>query len=215
MTQINGPKKLKKVDEIQNVLELNQANLMKAYKEKNGVEIDKASKVLFEYLNTLGMKEDSSYYVEMKNHTWQRNHLKVLASISTLIQTNGRMPATTEIAVNCGLSEETIYKHLKEFKTHELYNHELEKFKLMELKILASLFTYAVQGDVRACKVYLDYFKPSNEIQQSNYQQNNFIQFNSLKLSFEDLSNLPNDVKSKMEKIILNPTYFETNEIVL
>lgn len=198
-------KKLKKVDDIRNSMNKHIENLNNAYKNNNGNEVDKATKDIFEYFDKIGIDNESSYYVNIKNHTWQRNHLKVLASISNLMQERGRMPTTTEISDNIGLSEETIYKHLKEFKTHDLYTHELEKFKFMELRLLATLYNSGVNGDVRASKVYLDYFKPTNEVPSKSYHQNNFIQFNNLKLTLEDVSNLPIEVKSKIEKLILKP----------
>lgn len=198
-------KKLKKVDEIRINMSNKIKNLNLAYKSNNGHEVDKAIKEIFEYMDSIGMEQESGYYIELKNHTWQMNHLKVIASISYLMQANGRMPTTTEISINAGLSEETIYKHLKEFKTSELYSHELEKFEFMKQRILSALFNFGIQGDVRACKVYLDHFKEANEPKVGNYQQNNYIQFNNLKLSLEEVENLPLEVKGKIEKLILKP----------
>ncbi len=209
------PENLKKVEEIRTrVTELNNA-INEAYANKRTYEIDRAVEAFFTYLDSINISKDNDFYVQMRNYTWQKNHVNIIASISKLMQEYNRMPTTTEISSECGLSEETIYKHLREFKEHDLAIHETEKYKFMVDRVLAKVLNLCEKGDIKACKVYLDYFKPTNEIQQSNYHQNNFIQFNSLKLSFEDLSNLPNDVKSKMEKIILNPTYFENIEIVL
>jgi len=208
-------KKLKKVDEININMSNKIKNLNLAYKSKNGHEVDKAVKEIFEYMDSIGMEKESGYYVELKNHTWQKNHLKVIASINYLMQENGRMPTTTEISSNAGLSEETIYKHLKEFKTSELYSHELEKFEFMKQRILTALYNFGVQGDVRACKVYLDHFKEANEPKVGNYQQNNYIQFNNLKLSLEEVENLPLEIKGKIEKIITNEPKPKSNKILL
>jgi hypothetical protein len=204
-------KKLKKVDEKQKAIALQKefsdkiAKLNDAYKFGNGEQIDNSIKDLFSFLDTI-MPNDSPPYVQLKNHTWQKNHLKILGTVSTLMQSLNRMPSNTEIAVECRLSEETIYKHLREFKEHYLYSHETDKYRLMIHRVLTTVFNLGVQGDVRACKVYLDYFNgnvhsnPPNLIEQTNY-----IQINNLKITPNELRQLPPEILQKMENLIKRP----------
>jgi DNA-binding phage protein len=203
-------KKLKKVDELQTTLNgLNStiANLVRglneAYKSNNGREVDNAIQQLLEYLEQTVTKEHS-VYVEMKNYTWQRNHLKIIATICTLMQTLNRMPSNTEISQNAGLSEETIYKHLREFKANELYTHEAQKFQLMVHKVLTTVHNLAVQGDIRACKVFLDYHTPSTN--KTKIEQTNYVQINNLKITPTEIEQLPIETLTKIEDLINSPT---------
>jgi hypothetical protein len=176
-----------------------------AYENKNGFAIDAATKDLFELLDKHVHKEDPLHN-QMKNHTWQRNHLKILASISNLMQKNNRMPANTEISIEAGLSEETTYKHLKEFKENDLYKHEADKFRFMKDRVLTTVFNLAVQGDVRACKVYLDCFA-SNITAPAipALEQTNYVQINNLKITASDLEQLPPATLQKIENLIKLP----------
>ena len=210
-----NPKKLKKVEEIRIAINTHLEAINKAYKSGKGQDIDTANKNMFALLDSLKFSPNDEFYVQMRNHSWQRNHLKILGSISDLMQRNNCMPTNTAISIEAGLSEETVYKHLRDFKKHPLYEHDADKFQFMKNRVLTTVFNLGVQGDVRACKVYLDYFKTSNEGPPHNYQQNNFIQFNSLKLTLEDIVNLPIDVKNRIEQLILKPTPEKEIEIVL
>ena len=205
-------KKLKKVDglqaERQKLIDSAQANLNNklqalndAYKNNNGLGVDKATNELFKLLEPI--KDITSFYTEMKNHTWQRNHLKIIGSISNLMQEKNRMPTNTEISIAAGLSEETTYKHLREFKEHDLARHEADKFQIMKDRVLTTVFNLGVQGDIRACKVYLDYFSTSK--QQPELSQTNYIQINNLKITPEELERLPPATLQKIETLIKLP----------
>ncbi len=204
-------KKLKKVDEkkrqqlvakLQTTFNGKLEALNIAYKNKDGLAVDKANKELFEFMDK-HIPEDNQSHAQMKNHTWQRNHLKILASVSTLTQENNRIPTNTEISIDAGLSEETVYKHLREFKDHDLYKHEADKYRLMIHRVLTTVFNLSVQGDIRACKVYLDYFiinTPTPPVEQTNY-----IQINNLKITPDELEKLPPATLQKIETLIKMP----------
>ncbi len=214
-------KKLKKVDELkierQKMIDRIQSNfqlkvnaLNDAYKSKNGYAVDKATKELFEVIEPL--KGFTNIYTDMKNHTWQKNHLKIIASISKLMQELNRMPTNSEISTDAGLSEETTYKHMKEFKDHDLARHEADKFQMMKDRILAKVFNLGVQGDIRACKVYLEYF--STNKQQRELSQTNYIQINNLKITPEELERLPPATLQKIETLIKLPVKKPLSELI-
>jgi hypothetical protein len=207
-------KELKKVDknrrvqiiaEIQNTFNKKLEALNVAYKNKDGITIDNASKDLLTYLEK-SLTKVHPVYKQMKNHTWERNHLRILGCISDLMQKNNCMPSSTSIAIEAGLSEETVYKHLREFKEHDLYKHEADKYRLMIHRVLTTVFNLGVQGDIRACKVYLDYFTANMSgpailpIKQTNY-----VQINNLKISATDLEQLPPATLQKIENLIKMP----------
>ena len=175
-----------------------------AYRSNDGNEVDKATEDLYKFLETI-MPKDDSFYIKMKNHTWQKNHMLVLANISELMQTINRMPSNTEIARAAGLSEETVYKHLKGMGESELYKGEEDKFKLMKNAVLTTVYNKGLQGDVRACKVYLDYFQSNNIAPVSMPAPTNFIQINNLKITPDELQKLPPATLQKIETLIKMP----------
>ena len=197
-------KRLKKVEDFGTNLRLCIKDLNKAYEDKAGIEIDLANKKLFELLDRSNIDKEHIQYILFKNHTWQKNHLRILAYMAKGMQELGRLPTTTELASQSGLSEETIYKHLKEFKNNSFYQDEFEKFKFMRLRVLTALFNFGIQGDVKACKYYLEYTEPEPKQQAANFNQNNYIQLNSFSIRQEELNELPIQAKTEIEKIILS-----------
>lgn len=194
-------KKLKKVKDLQAQLNTKLEALNYAYGSGNGLEVDQANEELFKLLETTILK-DSNFHTQMKNHTWQRNHLKILGSISDLMQKNNCMPTNTQISIAAGLSEETIYKHLKEFKDHELYKHEADKYQFMLQRVLTTVFNLSVQGDIRACKVFMDYFISNNNVQAPTIKQTNYIQINQTKLSQDIVQQLTPDQLNQIEAVL-------------
>jgi hypothetical protein len=111
--------------------------------------------------------------------------------------------SNTEISKEAGLSEETVYKHLREFKHHELYNHEADKFQLMVHRVLSTVFNLGVQGDIRACKVFLDYH--TSNVGSPKFEQNNYVQINNLKITPSEIEQLPIATLTKIENLIKKP----------
>lgn len=200
-------KKLKKVEgnilprQMKNEIEAKLQALSLAYAGNDGHAVDIANKEIFNLIDTTILK-GSYFEAKIKNHTWQRNHLKILANISTLMQELNRMPTNTEISIAAGLSEETVYKHLREFKEHELYQHENDKYRLMLHRILTKVFNLGVQGDIRACKVYLDYFISNSNPQAPALRQTNYIQINQTKLSQEFVQQLTAEQLNQIEAVL-------------
>ncbi len=139
LKKVDESKRLKLVAKLQTTFNGKLEALNIAYKNKDGSAVDKANIELFEFMDK-NIPEDNPSHIQMKNHTWQRNHLKILASISTSTQEKNRMPTNTEISNDAGLSEETVYKHLREFKDHDLYKHEADKYRLMIHRVLTTVF---------------------------------------------------------------------------
>ncbi len=203
-------KKLKKVDSLeraqfnQQLIDSKIVAMNIAYKSGSGLAVDTANKDLLDTLKKAGIKTDDPLYIQMRNHTWQQNHLKVIGSINLLMQQKGRMPTTTEIVAHSGLSAETVYKHLRDFKDHDLHKHEHDKFRFMVDRVLSTVFTLGVQGDIRACKVYLDYFGASQPTVKVP-GQNNYIQINNLQITTDELESLPSDTLQQIESLIKTP----------
>ena len=170
-------------------------------------------KILIDKVNILkgDQREDLLEKIEpitpqsLKNQLWESNHLEITYAISTLMQEYGRMPSKNEIALETKLSRQTVHKHIKEFSSHSLYKFELQQFKFASSKVLAKLFKYAVNGDVKACKVYLDMVGFKNDSIDSGITsntQNNFIQINNTILNQENLSKLNQSQIIEIENIL-------------
>jgi hypothetical protein len=73
-------------------------------------------------------------------------------------------------------------------------------------RVLTTVFNLGVQGDIRACKVYLDYFA-SNIITPAipALEQTNYVQINNLKITASDLEQLPPTTLQKIENLIKLP----------
>lgn len=142
---------------------------------------------------------------ESRNQIWEYNHAEITRAISTLMQENGRMPGASEIAEKSGISRQTIHKHLKEYKTNHLYLGQVEQYRFMTLKVIAKLFSFAVNGDVQAAKLYLNVMgclngqAPGGTFIQN---QNNFIQINGTVLSQETVKQLNPEQLNSIEAVL-------------
>lgn len=139
-----------------------------------------------------------------KNILWEHNHTNINWAISNLIQEFGRMPNKTEIAQKTGLSRQTIHKHLKEYADHPQFIEQKEQFNFMTSKVLASVFQFAINGDIAAAKLYFNVMgilngKHNNTLIQNN---NNFIQINGTVLSQEKIQNLSTEQLEAIETVL-------------
>ena len=114
------------------------------------------------------------------------------------------MPTNTEIAIKTELSRQTIHKHIKEYKTHSLFLEYQEQFEFISSKVLSKVFTFAVNGDMRAAKLYFDIVggagKTSNSTSIQN--QNNYIQINGTVLNQETIKKLKPEQLNLIEEIL-------------
>jgi hypothetical protein len=118
---------------------------------------------------------------------------------------NNRMPSKAELAEKTGLSRQTIHKHLKEYKVHPQFIGQLEQFRFMTEKVLAKVFHFAVNGDMRAAKLYLEMFSPSYIQKSGNtliQNQNNYIQINGTVLSQDIVTQLSPEQLIQIESIV-------------
>jgi len=194
-------KKLKKVDNFKADFKKLHQNLIQAYDEKNSEKIDLSRDELFNFLDNAGLPIDNEYYIGLKNYTWQKNHSKIFGSINNQVQKLGRLPTTLEIANDVNLSTETVYKHLKNIDSNEFFKDEIEKIKLLRIKILSVLFHYGVNGNIKACTAFLEYTMKGNEIERANIQQNNFIQINNNVINQSDFEKLDEMKQNKILEI--------------
>jgi hypothetical protein len=175
-------------------------------------ESDSLMELLTEKFNELKGAERDRFYQKIepitgegtKNQIWESNHNQITWAISALMQEYGRMPTNTEIAIKTELSRQTVHKHIKEYKTHSLFLETREQFEFLSSKVLSKVFTFAVNGDMRAAKLYFDMVggagKTSNSTSIQN--QNNYIQINGTVLNQETIKKLKPEQLNLIEEIL-------------
>jgi hypothetical protein len=140
---------------------------------------------------------------QTRNQLWEYNQSQITWAISDLMQEYGRMPSQTELAEKTGLSRQTINKHLKGYSSHQLFIEQQEQFNFMAAKVLTKVFSYAVKGDMRAAKLYLN---ATGAVGNSNktliQNQNNYIQINNTVLSQETIKQLNPEQLNAIEEIL-------------
>jgi hypothetical protein len=199
----------RKINEILVLEQIYPDNLKGLTKE----ELDKVCKILTEKLNEAKGEEkdkivrkiENFVSDQIKNELWEYNHSQITWAISNFINENNRMPSKGELVVKTGLSRQTIYKHLKEYTAHPEFKGHLEQFRFMTEKVLAKVFHFAVNGDMRAAKLFLEIFSTSNIQKPGNtliQNQNNYIQINGTVLNPDIVTQLSPEQLIQIESII-------------
>jgi len=146
---------------------------------------------------------------ETKSDIWEYNHSVISSAISDYMHQHGVMPTKSSIANATGLSRQTVAKHFKDYKTSPEFTAHTEQFKFMAPKIMASVFRFASNGDIRAARLYFEMVGAINK-QNTNTvvnEQNNYIQINNTILSQENLKQLTPEQLTQIENIVTNKEY--------
>ena len=141
---------------------------------------------------------------ETKSDIWENNHLAISEAIADNIRVHGFMPTQTEIAGYTGLSRQTVAKHLKEYKTQPEFIQQAQQFTFMAPQLLANVYKFALDGDIRAARLYFEIIgakttQPQNTLPSA---QNNYIQINNTILSQQNLASLTAEQLNQIEGII-------------
>ena len=148
-------------------------------------------------------KSEDLVDTQTKSEYWECNHILITRAISTLMQENGRMPSKVELSIKSGLSRQTIHNHLNEYSTHPLYIEQVEQFRFMREKILATVLRLAVNGDVKAARRFLDCTKYSDSSEKANQTINNYIQINQIKITQDSIAKLIPAQLGQIKEILL------------
>jgi hypothetical protein len=162
--------------------------------DSKGEELDKLLEQLSEVLPN-----------EVKNQLWENNHFSITQSMTKLIEEYGKMPTKNQIAIDTGLSRQTIHKHLSGYAEHPLYAEQLKQFKFMADRVLAKVIKQAAQGDMKAARLYFEVMgNLGNEgrLISTIKTQNNYIQINQTKLSQETIKNLSPEQLNQIEAVL-------------
>jgi hypothetical protein len=140
---------------------------------------------------------------ESRNSMWDDNHRRIINEISKFIDNTGRMPTMFELMDRTGLSRQTLGKHIKEYRSHPQYIEHLEQFRFMGQKVLSKMFEMAMNGNVRAGRLYLEMVGGIGDGKGRGVRnQTNYIQVNNLVISEERLRELSPDQLGRIETIL-------------
>ncbi len=133
---------------------------------------------------------------------WEHNHAKIMKAMRAYTRANGTVPTKAYLASTCGLNRKTIQEHLKAFNGNATGNDQNEAINIMSHDIMGTVIKAALNGDMKAAKLYFDttkVFKP-NEIKVST--QNNFVQINKTVINQQVIQQLKPEQLQLIEQII-------------
>jgi hypothetical protein len=135
--------------------------------------------------------------IDTRNQIWEYNHQQITNAMAEYMGANGTMPTRTQLANITGLSRQTIHKHLKDYSTHPQYKAQLEQFRFMAHKVLATVCNKALAGDMQAAKLLftLTGLVPTQQV-------NPTVQINDTQLSQETVEQLSPEQKVAIEMIV-------------
>lgn len=150
-------------------------------------------------------KIDGIMSSENRNERWENNHKSISWAISTHMSEYHIMPPVQAIADKTELSRQTVYKHLKEYNAHPLFIESQERHKVMHGKLLARLYSFAFNGNVKAAKLYFELTGGMPQPTSNNTvigQQNNYIQINNTVVNQDTVKQLTSEQLNQIERII-------------
>lgn len=213
-------KSLKKltIDEISNKNEF-----IRFLKENRKLELSEVSEILSEqllksYNNNLGKEHLYNEWInflfdlepseenelnrkQFNNSTYERNHQAITSFIHNHVLETKRFPTVIEISEDTGLSRTTVYDHLEKGVGHEHSMGVVKSIEYMKVKAMQKLYLIGIEkDDTRALRSFIQL--SDKGFIQGNTTINNFIQVNNLKLSKEELKQLPEESLNQIQQII-------------
>ena len=156
--------------------------------EFEGVERDKFMKKIWQIIPS-----------NTRNNLWESNHHKIIMHLHNEITKNRYIPSIGKLEELTKLSRPTITKHLKEYKNSDLSNGYKETFSILSSQVMRTVYSLAIQGNVQACKLYLEAIGELNSSKISTYidkQQNNHHTENN-NLTPEMISDIIDELEKK------------------
>jgi hypothetical protein len=139
-----------------------------------------------------------------RNFQWEENHNKIVECVKNLLAGNSK-PTITRISEKTGISRPTIYAHIEEFEQEQANSTNNKLIMLMQHTILENICKKALDGDLKAAKIFLDRMSPGKAQRNINNNfinnRSNTIQINGYVISEEMLQNLPPEKRMMIEDI--------------
>ena len=146
--------------------------------------------------------KDPESLPEIRRDRWRVNQRKIEAKLHNFLFDEHRLPTNEELSSKTGLSRVTINKHLKEGAGASIFKEDMEVYRLLTSKAITKLYRIGIENnDVKALKVFLDYFKDSSPTPTIR-TQNNYIQVNETRIDELTVNLLPDEARLQIETII-------------
>jgi DNA-binding phage protein len=175
-------------EDITDFSEADKAELRKAIQEKlNAWDVDDQLGITKFYEKVHNAFTDKERY-----ELWEVNHTQILQAMSKYMKEYNAMPGATDIAKTTGLSRQTVYKHVKEYMTHPVYTDRKVKYKMLMDRVLIEVYHRAIEGDVKAARLYLEVTGVIDKQTEPPVikNQTNYIQINGTTITQEILQSL-------------------------
>lgn len=156
---------------------------------------------LVEYATGL---QDPEQLPAIRRLRWQFNKVLIENCLHEYLTRYGRMPQHREIVDSTKLSRVTVLKHMEAGAGAMMHKEEIESHKLLTSKVLGMLYKIGMEtGNIKALKVYLDYFREDVTVLPTTIkQQNNYLQINNTRVDELTVKELPEDARLQIENII-------------
>lgn len=152
----------------------------------------------------------SQKYGTPKNHEnvkrslYQYNHSSILVVMHRGILENNIMPTITNIASETELSRTTVHKHLNDLKENGFDSEIRMQQKALVEQAITTLYKIGIRdSNPTALKYFIQFADPG----LTKNAINNYIQINSIRLTQEDIKDLPQATLGAIEKIITEIKY--------
>ena len=168
-----------------------------SYNKKEGQDY-KLMNMIYECFR---FRNDEEGETNTRNCTYELNHYLITSSIHNFVLEKRTFPTIQHIAEETGLSRTTIYRHLEDGLNNDYSSLVKGKLEIMATKALEKLYLIGVQdNNAAALKNFLELSGAIAKHPVANI--NNYIQINNLRISKEELEQLPNDVVIQIEQLI-------------
>jgi len=142
---------------------------------------------------------------EIKNKLWEDNHDRLSRAYYTYVSAFRRPPTNSELASETQLSRNTVMKHMKEFIFQPAFHDQIDQLRIISPKVVVALADQALNGDVRAIKLFLDLM--NNVYKQPEKtdlirQQYKYMMINDAVIDEEKIKNLSPEDRSAIETIL-------------
>lgn len=137
-----------------------------------------------------------------KDNIWEAEHVTIENTIHRLTHENNRFPTRSEMSQHSGLSQSTVEKHIVEYFESSYYKKRKHDFIILRERLLSRCYKYAMNGDFKAARLFLEASANKKVDTVVNSHQSNFLQINNVIITQEQINKLPEDKRGQMREIL-------------
>lgn len=151
--------------------------------------------------------QDPAQMLNQNATRWEQTHTAVLETIRLYLKQTGRLPTKTEIAEQTGLSRPTVYAHLKQYQGTTEFRNILGSYQFMAPVIIDTILTNALNGDLRAAKIFLDSLNKIDSWKIPIEQYEPAIRIDELEVTQDAIDSLSAETRSFLKAILAEAAF--------